>query len=33
MKIHYTNSKNTSKNKDKNPYKKQIVNLQKISLL
>ena len=33
MKIHYTNSNKTSKNKGKNPYKKQIVNQQKISLL
>ena len=33
MKIHYTNSNKTSKNKGKNLSKKQIVNQQKISLL
>ena len=33
MKIHYIISNKTSKNKGKNPYKKQIVNKQKISLL
>jgi len=33
MKIHYIISNKTPKNKDKNPYKKQVYNQQEISLL